>query len=159
MSMKNPSKSSPPSGDTHPDWMGMVPGSEAVLPLKPNPSAAYMVSDNTLLVTPPPTNAETKLGIGSGSIEVLFMRTSIEPQYQQVQLESREGETAKVTLGGFQMAPYTQELGRARMDVDSAINLATAILKHAVDQHGFETEVILTRLVDRGFDLTHISSK
>lgn len=140
-----------------PDWRSTVAGQQINIPLKPNPNAAYIITDNTLVLSPPPTNAELKLGMSSGSIEILFMRTAIEPQFQLAEVQSRTDENASVALGGFQMAPYSQELGRARLDVDSAINMATAILKHAMDHNDVDIDVIVTRLIDRGINLPQLS--
>lgn len=132
-------------------------GAEFLLPIQPNDSAPFLAVDNCIVISPPPNTAQQRIGKRSNYVEVIMMRTSLKAHAQLATMGPTTDENKSVNLGGFQILPFNSEIGRARFDVESAINLATGILKHVIDTCEVDPELVRGRLVDRGIVESQLS--
>lgn len=138
-------------------WREQPVGTSFEIPLAYNPSMPFLHADNTLIITPPANSAEASVGKGSGFVEIALLRTSFRPVSQDAVMGDFEDGLQRVSTGGFNMAPFHEEIGRVRLDTDSAVNMATALLKQVVDQNGVDPDWVIGRLVDRGVIHDHVS--
>lgn len=134
-------------------------GSKILMPLVGMTDAAFVIADNSVVTSVPRGFTSLSGSSGPSHIEIVHMRALSELLPQEGTVVSGENGGYALELGPIGIRAATTISGRVRMDNESGVNLAAAILHHMLTQHGIPLEVIVDRLQSRGVPLTQGSTE